>query len=141
METIENTIELFEPKPINDYEKDMLKGTKTPSELLAEEAEELILMAKEDDIEKQRIKDGLLMIKIISLDKMGLPPLTNPRDLTTNQHEEFIKTVNFYVDIVNILVRDYNEDAMTNIRDQFNKICLNKIFNTTDYSNFPVYKN
>jgi hypothetical protein len=81
------------------------------------------------------------MIKIISLDKMGLPPLTNPRDLTTNQHEEFIKTVNFYVDIVNILVRDYNEDAMTNIRDQFNKICLNKIFNTTDYSNFPVYKN
>jgi hypothetical protein len=119
----------------------MLKGTKTASELLAEEADELILMEKEDDIEKQRIKDGLLMIKIISLDKMGLPPLTNPRDLTTDQHEEFIKTVNFYVDIVNMLVKDYNEDAMTNIRDQFNKICLNKIFNTTDYSNFPVYKN
>lgn len=140
METINNKIE-FEPLPINDFEKDMLKGTKTPSELLAEESEELIVMEKEDDIEKQRIKDGLLMIKIISLDKMGLPPLTNPRDLTTNQLEEFIKTVKIYVDIVNILVKDYNEDEMTIIRDQFNKICLNKIFNTTDYSNFPVYKN
>jgi hypothetical protein len=82
--------ETFEPLPINEFEIDMLKGTKSSSELLAEEQEEQILMANEDELKKQKHKDIILMMKVIILNRMGMFPLMNPSDLSAPQQKEFI---------------------------------------------------
>jgi hypothetical protein len=113
---------------INDYEKEMLKGTISPMELIEEEK-------TEEEIKRNKMKEVITMLKVISLNRMNLNPLYNCSILTPHKRKEFL-------DIMNSLVVDYNEGKKEEIEAEFNTVCIEKLFsNNLDYSQFPVYKN
>lgn len=115
--------------PINDYEKEMLKTSKTAEQLLEEEAKEEA--NKTEDI-KQIKRNYINKIKIIALNNLNLYPLTNPSTLpSVLKHKvmvEMEKLINYY---------GIDETLLTN---DFNAVCLEKLFTQdTDYSTFPIY--
>ena len=83
----------IEPQPINQFEKDMLKGTKDVETLLKEEQEEKEPELTEEEKEKIRRKAYVDMIKVIALDKMGLPVLSNPSTFTHIKKEKLKETM------------------------------------------------
>jgi hypothetical protein len=135
METIKDCVEpthkwidVTEVKEITDYEKDMLKGTKSPEELIQEEK-------SEEEIKRDKMKEVITMLKVVSLNRMDLSPLYNTTNLSHIKRKEFLN-------IMNTLVNDYNDGKEDDIRTEFNTVCIEKLFtNNIDYSQFPVYKN
>ena len=117
---------------VNVYEIEMLAHTITPSKLLKDESEEVIVLKSDEEIRKQKTKDLLLMFKVISLNRMNQQPLINTSTLQPHKLKEFLV-------IMNIMVEEYYKNGETYICDEFNKICLEKLFHTPDVSNFPVY--
>jgi hypothetical protein len=115
-------------KEINDYEREMLKGTKSPMELLEEEK-------SEEEIKRDKMKEVITMLKVISLNRMNLPPLYNCSSLSSTKRKVFLE-------IMNNLVNEFNEGKEEDIRSEFNTVCIEKLFtDNIDYSQFPVYKN
>jgi hypothetical protein len=125
-------IEYIEP---NQFEKDMLKGTKTAKELIEEEYEELNKIKILTDEEKliQKKKNYLTMFQIIALNRLNLNILLDVSKLQKEQKESFKLHVNN-------LIEDYHNGFEEDIEKQFNKICNEKLFNCgNDVSNYPIY--
>ena len=117
----------------NDFEKKMLEDSKTTEQLLKEEQEEVIVLKSEEELKQEKYKNLILMIKIISTDRMGLHPLHNLSTLQPSQVEKFKK-------FMESLVKDYNNGMEKEITDEFNRICCEKLFYCgSDVSQYPVY--
>jgi hypothetical protein len=121
-------IEYIEP---NEFEKDMLKDTKTPKELIeSETVEEPVVLTQEE-----KIKNVILMFQVIALDRMNLHPLYNVSLLSQSQKKELFGHMDS-------LKMDYDNDLIVDISNEFNRICNDKLFSSnTDVSTYPVYKN
>jgi hypothetical protein len=124
-------IEYIEP---NQFEKDMLKDTKTPSELLKEEAEEeKIVLKTPEEKEKEKIKNLITIFKVITSNRMGLHPLHNLSYLQPSELER-------YKNNMNSLAEDFNNGMGEEITNEFNRICNDKLFSCgADVSVYPVY--
>jgi hypothetical protein len=120
-------IEYIEP---NDFEKDMLKDTKTAAKLLEEEKEEILLQTEEDK------KKGIItMIKVIALNRMNIHPLYNTSILQPTQKKTLIG-------MMECLLQNWNDGLNEDIANEFNTICNEKLFtNSSDVSAYPIYKN
>jgi hypothetical protein len=115
-----------------EYEKNMLKDTKTPEELLDEERKEVCVKQIEDD-QKEKLKSLLIMFKVITAHRLGYHPLINLSTLQPLQAERFKNNMES-------LVEDYNNDMGKEIAEEFNRICNEKLFNPGgDVSGYPVY--
>ena len=126
----EQHIEYIEP---NQYEIDMLKDTKKPSELLKEEETEVVKEKTEEEIKEQKTKDLLLIFKVVSLNRMGKHPIMNTSTLQPMELQEFLKNMN-------LLIEDYHKGLEVEITTEFNKVCNDKLFsNNNDVSTYPIY--
>jgi hypothetical protein len=113
------------------YEKDMLKNTKNPKELIEEESKEEIKELSEEE----KKKNIITMIKVVSLNKMNFFPLYNASNLQPH-HKETLKTQ------MEILLQLWNDGYSNDIINEFNQICNEKLFaNSLDVSTYPVYNN
>ena len=125
------TIPDFEPQPLTEFEKSLLKGTKNTEELLKEEAEEKEPEMSEEEKEKQRRKAYIDMLKVIALDKLDLPILTNPGCLPKRKKEKVMETMYS-------IMAELAEEEM---KKEFQRVCHEKLFvDAVDYSQFPIYK-
>jgi len=121
-------IEYIEP---NEFEKDMIKNTKSAKELIEEELDEETLVLTQEE----KIKNIILMFQVIALDRMKLHPLYNVSTLTPSQKNELLGHMD-------TLKMDYDNDLILDISNEFNKICNDKLFSSNkDVSTYPVYKN
>jgi cysteinyl-tRNA synthetase len=117
----------------NDFEKKMLEDTKTAEQLLKEEQEEVIVLKTEEELKQEKIKNLILMFKVITCDRMNLHPLYNLSNLQPSQVERFKNNMNS-------LKEDYDNDMIKEITDEFNRICNDKLFQCgADVSGYPVY--
>jgi len=121
-------IDDIEPTEINQFEKDLLKGTITPSELIESEKEEKKPLSK-DDIEYLSRREYITKIKVIGLHRMGKHPLYNGSLLKPREKEKLKESM----EKIMMLTDDQ-------IQREFNDICIDNLFDTnTDYSTYPVY--
>lgn len=119
---IEN-IEYTEP---NQYEKDMLKGTFTPEQLLEHEMTE----------EKQqliKINDIKVKIKVVALNIMGESPIQNTSLFSSLKKKTLLDTMNSVYETVYLV----DENKLT---EMFNEVCSTKVFGeNSDYTSYPIY--
>jgi len=121
-------IDDIEPTEPNDYEKDLLKGTLTASELLEIEKEEKKPLSKAD-IEYLSRREYITKVKVIGLHRMGKHPLYNGSLLKAREKEKLKESM----EKIMLLTDDQ-------IQREFNDICIDNLFDTnTDYSTYPVY--
>jgi hypothetical protein len=119
-------IEYCEP---NEFEKNMLKNTKTPQELLEEEAKEVIVLQTEEE----KKKNILTIIKVVCANRLGFSPLVNVSTLQPKQIESF-------KGMMECLISDYNCGLGDDVTKEFNNICNEKLFHCgADVSSYPVY--
>ena len=119
-----------EPKPMNQFERDMLKGTKDVETLLKEEVEVKEPELSEEEKEKIKRKAYIDMIKVVAFDKLDLPILTNPSLLPKKKKDKVIETMYSIME----------ELAEEELRREFNRVCDDKLFDPkVDYSQFPIY--
>ena len=122
-------VEHVEPQPINDYEKDMLKDSKSATQLLEEEKTEKPIELNEEEKLKVERRDYITRVKVISLSRMGKHPLANGSLLSKTDKKKLIETMEKVM-----LLTDGQ------IEREFNDVCIEKIFDEkVDYSTFPVY--
>ena len=126
-----DNIEYVEP---NAYEIEMLRGTKKADQIIEEEQEEEIVIKSQEEIKKQRTKDLLLIFKVVSLNRLGYHPIKNTSTLQPVQLKEFLDMMN------SIITNEFEQGLEIKIRDEFNKICNEKLFSSNcDISQYPVY--
>jgi len=119
-------VEYSEP---NEVEKKMLENTKTPEQLLKEEAEEKPVEKTEEEKLKEYRRAYITKVKVIAISRMGLSPLVNPSFFS---HKDKQILITLMEDVMKM-----SEDEITN---EFNDVCTDKIFtNKADYTTFPVY--
>ena len=85
----------FKPSSINEYEKELLKGSKTPAQILEEEEKEKESEKKELSEEeklKEKKKELITKVKVIALDKMDKHPLVNPSFFSIRDKRKLIET-------------------------------------------------
>ena len=117
----------------NDFEKEMLKDTKTAEQLLKEEHEEQVCVKTIEEENKEKVKNLILMFKVITADRMGLHPLYNLSNLQPSQANKFKISMES-------LAEDFNNGMGKEITDEFNRICCEKLFHCgSDVSHYPVY--
>ena len=84
----------------------------------------------ETEEELKNMKEKVMKIKVILLDKMGKSPLTNPKYLKGRERQKFLENVKQYLETK-------KDDE---INEEFNEIFLDKLFDSTnDVSTYPVY--
>jgi len=104
----------------NEYEKNLIKDTKTASQLLESELEQETYTTKRDLINK---------VKVVALARMGCYPLTNPSFFSKQDKSKLISLMELVLNLPN--------DKLTK---EFNEVCTDKIFTEkSDYSQFPIY--
>lgn len=131
-------IEYIEP---NQFEKDMLKDSKTISQLIEEEAKEkleqeekILLMTDAEKLEEKK-KNLLTIFKVIVANRLNYHPLINLSTLQPYQKETFMGNIK-------CLIEDYNNGFEEDISIEFNRICNDKLFKCgDDVSTYPVYYN
>jgi hypothetical protein len=112
----------------NEYEKSLLKGTMTPTELLEKEKEEIKPVSDNDKVYLAR-RDYIAKVKVIGLHRIGKHPLYNGSLLKRSEKERLKLTM----EKIMMLTDDQ-------IQREFNDICIDILFDeNTDYSTFPVY--
>jgi hypothetical protein len=117
-----------DPVEPNDFEKKMLKGTMTASELLEKEKEEKKPLTKVE-IEFLARREYITKVKVIGLHRMGKHPLYNGSLLKPSEKERLKSTM----EKIMLLTDDQ-------IQREFNDICIDNLFDAnTDYSTYPVY--
>lgn len=123
-------VDPIEPTEINEYEKNLIKGTLKPDELIEKEkTEEPIILTQEQE-EKLKRKEYITKVKVISLDKMGKHPLMNPSYFSLREKNQLIK-----------IMEETMKQSDEAINILFNDVCSDRIFHpTADYSTYPVYK-
>jgi len=118
----------------NNFEKEMLENTKTPIQLIKEEQEETIVLKTEEELKQEKNKNLILMIKIITADRLGYHPLYNLSTLQPSQATKF-------KGIMEGLINDYNNGFSEDITKEFNTICCEKLFQCgADVSQYPIYR-
>lgn len=122
-------VDIKEPEPINEFEKEMLKNTKTVDQLLEEEKNEVQTAMSEEEIHQMKRKEYITKVKVIALHKMGKHPLANPSTFNKKDKDIVIKKMEEVmsedIDVVDFL---------------FNQICTDELFNeSADYTTYPVY--
>ena len=129
----------IEYKEPNDYEKDMLKNTSNAEQLLEQERleaieqEEKILLMTEEEKAEEKKKNLMTIFKVVVANRLGHHPLVNISNLQPSQKETFLGNIK-------CLIEDYNNGFETDITDEFNRICNEKLFQCgADVSCYPVY--
>jgi len=118
-----DTIEYQEP---NQFEKDMLKGTLSPEELLANEM-------TDEKQELIKINDIKVKIKVVALNIMGESPIQNTSLFSALKKKTLLDTMNSVYETVYLV----DEDKLT---EMFNDVCATKVFGENcDYTSYPVY--
>ena len=113
----------------NEFEKDMLKNTKSAKELIEDELDKETLELTQEE----KIKNVILMFQVIALNRMNLHPLYNVSTLSPYQKKELLGHME-------CLKSDYDNDLMVDISNEFNRICNEKLFQCgADVSSYPVY--
>ena len=119
-------IENIEYQPPNQFEKDMLKNTLTPEELLANEM-------TEEKLQLLKINDIKVKIKVIALNTMGESPIQNTSLFSSLKKKTLLDTMNSIYENVYLV----DEDKLT---EMFNDVCATKVFGeNNDYTSYPVY--
>jgi hypothetical protein len=118
-----DNIEYQEP---NQFEKDMLKGTLTPEQLLegemTEEKQQLI-----------KINDIKVKIKVVALNIMGESPIQNTSLFSSLKKKTLLDTMNSVYETVYLI----DENKLT---EMFNEVCATKVFGENcDYTSYPIY--
>ena len=109
-------------EPINQYEIDMLKNTKNPIELLAQEP-------IEKPIKQDARRDYITKVKVIALCRCGLQPLMNGSLLSEKNKKKVINEMKKVMDM-----------SEHDIQLEFNEVCMDDIFSSnTNYCNYPTY--
>lgn len=110
----------------NQYEKDMLKGTLTPEQLLEGEiTEEKRQLIKLNDIK--------VKIKVVALNTMGESPIQNTSLFSSLKKKTLLDTMNSIYENVYLV----DEDKLT---EMFNVVCATKVFgDNADYTSYPIY--
>jgi hypothetical protein len=123
----------------NDFEKDMIKDTSTVEKLLEQEKleviekEKKILLMTEEEKNEEKKKNLLTIFKVVSANRLGYHPLVNISNLQPSQKETFIGNIK-------CLCEDYNNGFESDITDEFNRICNEKLFHCgSDVSCYSVY--
>jgi len=107
----------------SEEEKELLKGTKSPEELLEFEMKEIQLA-----VDKQR--EYITQVKVVALSRMDCYPLCNPSFFSRNDKEKLKKYMSEIID----------KDSEEALKNEFNQVCIDKIFTIgSDYSQFPMY--
>jgi hypothetical protein len=115
-------------RPINEFEKDMLKNTFNAEQLL--EQEKQVKQLSEDQQAYIKKRNYMTKVKVIANNMLGKPPIANPSFYNKKDKAKMIE----YMDYV---INNYTEDDLTK---EFNEICTDKLFDEdTDYSTLPVY--
>ena len=119
-------IDNIEYKEPNQFEKDMLKGTFTPDQLLENEMTE----------EKQqliKINDIKVKIKVVALNIMGESPIQNTSLFSSLKKKTLLDTMNSVYETVYLV----DENKLT---EMFNEVCATKVFGENfDYTSYPIY--
>ena len=105
-------------------ELEMLDGTLNPKELIKREREESLIEKTPEEIKKQKTKEMMNMFKVITMDQMGYSPLNDFRDLNVKEQSE-------YMSLMKERVKEYSDGKEEEIRERFNKICIDKLFHRT----------
>ena len=123
------SVEYVEP---NEYEKNMIKDTLTPEQLLQRE-EELKNKPKElTDEQKEYIRkrDYITKVKVIANNMLDKPPTANPSFYSKKDKAKMIEYMQY-------IIGNYNDD---DLNKEFNEVCNDKLFvDGFDYSCLPVY--
>ena len=123
------SVEYVEP---NEYEKNMIKDTLTPEQLLQRE-EELKNKPKElTDEQKEYIRkrDYITKVKVIANNMLDKHPTANPSFYNKKDKAKMIEYMQY-------VIGNYSDDGLTR---EFNEICNDKLFiDGFDYSCLPVY--
>lgn len=128
MSELNETRPIIETRPINEFEKDMLKNTFNAEQLLEQEKQVKQLSEEQQAYIKKR--NYITKVKVIANNMLGKPPIANPSFYNKKDKAKMIE----YMDYV---INNYNEDDLTK---EFNEICSDKLFDEdTDYSTLPVY--
>ena len=116
----------------NEYEKNMIKDTLTPEQLLQRE-EELKNKPKElTDEQKEYIRkrDYITKVKVIANNMLDKPPTANPSFYSKKDKAKMIEYMQY-------IIGNYNDD---DLNKEFNEVCNDKLFvDGFDYSCLPVY--
>jgi len=123
-------VDHVDPQPINDVEKDLVKNSKTPEELLKLEQQPNKQLSTKEQQAYVKKRNYITKVKVIANNMLGKPPIANPSFYNKKDKAKMIE----YMDYV---INNYNEDDLTK---EFNEICSDKLFDEdTDYSTLPVY--
>jgi hypothetical protein len=115
------------PTEPSEYEKKMLKDSKSVDALLTEEQRPVELPDVDAEYERKK-KAYITKVKVVALDKFGKHPLSNP----TTYCERDKKRVIAIMEELLLLPEDV-------LDKQFNEICTETIFDSkADYSKFSV---
>lgn len=120
-------VEFTGPSEPTEYEKKMLKDSKSVDALLVEESRPVELPDADAEYERKK-KAYITKVKVVALDKFGKHPLSNPT--TYNARDK--KRVIAIMEELLLLPEDV-------LDKQFNEICTDTIFDSkADYSKFLV---
>lgn len=121
-------IDNIEPTEPNAFEKGLLEGTISPSELIEQEKKEAKEVTKEE-IEFLARHEYITKVKVIGLHRIGKHPLYNGSFLKPSEKTRLKTTMEKIM-----LLTDEQ------IQREFNDICIDNLFDSnTDYSTYPVY--
>ena len=122
-------IDTIEPQPINDYEKDMLKNTFKPDELIMLEKSTIIDTIPLTDTNTKNRRDYITKVKLIALDMIGKPLMYNTSFLPLKLKNELLDRM-----------REIMSWDDTKITTKFNELCTDKLFHpTSEFWYYPVY--
>lgn len=120
-------VEFTGPSEPTEYEKKMLKDSKSVDALLAEEQRPVELTDADAEYERKK-KAYITKIKVVALDKFGKHPLSNPTTYSARDKKRVIAIME------ELLLLPENV-----LDKQFNEICTDTIFDSkADYSKFLV---
>jgi len=139
LKVIQNSDELYKqevewavfegPKEINDFEKEMLKDSKNPAQLLEEESNYIEPELSEEQKEKNKREEYIQRVKVIALHMAQKPILSNPSLMKLKDKEQIIKNMQAVIDNMT------EEDIFT----RFNEIVREELFDTNfNYEKMPL---
>lgn len=111
-----------EPTPVSKSELEILEGTVSPSEIIKREREESLIEKSPEEIKKQKGKEMMNMFKVITMDQLGYKPLNDFRNLNMLEQSN-------YMSLMKERIKEYDEGKEDEIKERFNKICNDKLFN------------
>jgi len=102
--------------PITDFEKNLLKGTMSASELLEQEQKEKeeAKPLTQNEIDYNAKRDYITRVKCVALDLMGKHPLENPTKFTTREKKRLMEQMEMVMtktdeEIINLFNSTCNE--------------------------------